>query len=254
MVSTPLLIITLSVAGLPIYRAVPAQDWIVLLLSGILGIAVADTLFHKSLNIVGAGVTAIIDTLYSPLVVVQAHLLLAERIGLWDLVGMGLIIAAVFISTTVRPPEGRTRRDLVRGILIGLVGIAFLTFSIVLAKPVLNRSPVLWAASVRQFGSLVVLLAVGLLSSRRREIFAVLRPSPAWRTTLPATLLGSYLALILWIAGNKHTMASIAAILNQSATIFILVLAVIFLREPISRRKLLAAMLAMVGIVLVALR
>jgi len=252
--SLPLLLVTLLLAGHVTLPPVPSRDYGALVASGILGIVISDTLFHKSLNLVGAGITAIIDTFYSPITVLLAFLLIGERIGPADLIGMCLIMGAVLLSTTVTPPAHCSRGRLIEGIIIGILGLIFLGLGIVVAKPVLHRWPVLWVAAVRQAGSAVVLVALALASPRRREILGVWRPAPVWKRMVPATLLGSYLSLVLWIAGMKYTMASIAAILNQSSTVFILILSVLLLREPLTRRKVAASVLALAGILLVSLR
>jgi drug/metabolite transporter (DMT)-like permease len=70
---------------------------------------------------------------------------------------------------------------------------------------------------------------------------------------VPATLFGSCLALTLWIAGMKHTRASVADILGQSSTLWILLFSVLFLRERVSRRNALAVVLALAGVLLVTL-
>ena len=54
-VSVPLLLLTLAATGTPLLRDAPARDYLILLASGVIGIAVADTLFHYSLNLVGRG-------------------------------------------------------------------------------------------------------------------------------------------------------------------------------------------------------
>jgi drug/metabolite transporter (DMT)-like permease len=138
--SLPLILITMLAVRVPLVptgapRALPA-----LILSGILGIALGDTLFHKSLNMIGAGITAIVDTFYSPAVVLLAYLILGERLGVQDLLGMALIMGAVLLSATLTPPAGRTHRQLAGGILIGLAGLLALATGIVIAKPALNRT------------------------------------------------------------------------------------------------------------------
>ncbi|PIQ37514.1 MAG: EamA family transporter, partial [Lysobacterales bacterium CG17_big_fil_post_rev_8_21_14_2_50_64_11] len=50
--------------------ALSAVEWALVLGSGVLGIAVADTLYFGALNALGAGRMGIIGNLYSPLVVV----------------------------------------------------------------------------------------------------------------------------------------------------------------------------------------
>ena len=95
------------------------------------------------------------------------------------------------------------------------------------------------------------MIPIALISSRRREIFRVFKPVKMWKYSLTATVLGSYLALMMWIAGMKMTKTGIAAILNQSTTIYILIFASLFLGEPFTKRKLFAALLAVAGIVMV---
>ena len=51
----------------------------------------------------------------------------------------------------------------------------------------------------------------------------------------------------------KYAQAGAAAVLNQTSTIFVLLLATLFLREPFTPRKLVAAVLALGGIALVTL-
>ena len=101
--------------------------------------------------------------------------------------------------------------------------------------------------------STLLALLAGLDLPTRGEIWSVFRPAQSWRFTLPATILGSFLALMFWIAGMKYTHTGIAAILNQTSTIFILVFASIFLREPFTRRRLIAAAAALAGIIMVTL-
>ena len=68
-VSIPLFAVTLLALGQPLWRQVPQMDLLVLFASGIIGIALSDTLFHAALNRMGAGITGIVDCLYSPFVV-----------------------------------------------------------------------------------------------------------------------------------------------------------------------------------------
>jgi drug/metabolite transporter (DMT)-like permease len=57
--------------------------------------------------------------------------------------------------------------------------------------------------------------------------------------------------MVCWIGGLKYTKVGVATILNQSSTIYVLILAAIFLKEPFTRRKLVASLVALAGIVLV---
>ncbi len=246
-----LFLVTALVMGRPLLGVAPLEDYLILIGSGVIAIALSDTFFHLCLNRVGAGLNAIVNTLYAPFTALFAFGLLGERMGPWQLGGMVLIVGAVLIASRVEPPPGTSRRTVIEGIGYGVLAMATLGYGIVLAKPVLVRTDVLWATAVRQIGSMIVLVPVAALLPGRRTYFAVFRPQRAWRLTVPGVLLGSYAALILWQAGMKYTSTGTAAALNQSSTLFTLIFASLFLKERFGKRKAAAAALAGVGIVLV---
>ena len=236
---------------IPLLSVAPLSDYLTLMVSGVIAIAVADTLFHMSLNRVGAGINAIVDSLYSPSVLLFAYMILGERVTPVQFLGMGLLIIGLIVATQIKTPEGLSRRELVIGIGYGMAAMAFLGFGIVLAKQVLENANVIWATAVRQFGALLVLVPMTLIRKDRAKIWKVFVPSPSWKYSLPGTILGSYVALIFWIAGMKMIPAGKAAILNQSSTIYILLLATLLLKEPFGLRKAIAATLSIGGVLLV---
>lgn len=227
-----------------------SELWI-LLVSGVLGIAVADTIFFFALNRAGVGLIAIVDCLYTPFVMLFAWLLLGETITVVHYVGAGLIVAAVLISSGHAPPEGRTRRQLVLGVLAGVAALAIMAFGIVWAKPILNETPVLWAATIRFFGGTVLLALFGCWMPGMRVLKATFTPSAAWRTTIPGAIFGAYLAMICWIGGFTYTSAAVAGMLNQSSSVFALILATVVLRERLTKRKISSLLIATAGVVIV---
>lgn len=79
------------------------------------------------------------------------------------------------------------------------------------------------------------------------------RARQPWVTIVVASLMGSYVSMILWLAGYKLTQASIASVLNETASAFIVLFAWLMLGEPLSRRKLGGVALAFLGVTLVVL-
>ena len=66
------------------------------------------------------------------------------------------------------------------------------------------------------------------------------------------SLLGTFLSVIFWLAGYKYTLAGRAAIYNQLSTIFIIIMAVIFLNETMTNRKWTAVFFALSGVLIVS--
>jgi len=71
-----------------------------------------------------------------------------------------------------------------------------------------------------------------------------------WRSIILASFLGSYLALLFWLAGFKYANASVASVLNETANVFIVVMAAIFLGEPLTKKKVIGVALTFSGVLI----
>jgi len=246
-VATGLFAITLWVAGQEFFIDAPASDYFVVMVSGLLGMALGDTLFFASLNRIGAGMWAIVDCLYSPSVIVVALLLLGERLTAFDLIGASLVVSAILVAS-LEPARMRVSREgLGRGVMMGIGCVLLVSFSAVIIKPVLSRSPLFWVIEMRMLAGTVGLVGLAMLSRRRRAIFRGVLPGRGWKWTVSATFLGTYVAIALWIAAMKYTLVSVAGILSQLSVVFLFLFARLFLKEPLTRRKVLGLVIAFVG-------
>ncbi len=250
-ITSVLLAATVKIMGENIWNRAPLEDYLILFSSGVIAISISDVMFHHALNKIGAGLMAIVDCSYSPSVIFFAFLLLGEGMGIMQIGGMFFIFTGIFVSSRHKLPPGLTRNSLIIGILWGVGAMVTLGFGVVIAKPVLSRSSLIWATAVRQLGSLFILIPAALISGKRRSYFSVFKPSKSWKFSLPGTILGSYLALIFWLGGMKYTNTGTAAILNQTSTIYIIIFAAIFLGESFTKRKAVSVTLTLVGIALV---
>lgn len=249
-----LFIPTMLIFKEPLFRQVPYNDYLLLIISGMVGIAIADTLFFKSLNLIGAGLSAIVECMYSPFIIGLSVLWLGESLTLLQVVGVLLVISAVLSTVHVKQRGKISRRDLLWGIFLGVLATAAIAVSIVMIKPLLERSPLLWVAEVRLFGGLAGLVLITLLHPLRHRVLSSLFNPKGWGYTISGSFVGAYLAMFIWLAGMKFTKVSIASALNQTSTIFIFVFAAIFLRESITLRKVVAIILAVAGVLLVFLK
>ena len=244
-----LLLAVMPVLHKPLFPDATLTQTGLLLLSGFLGIAVSDTLFFMSLNILGASLAAIVDCFYSPFVIILSYAFLSERLNGWQLSGVLLIITAVLtIARKSRGEDERiSRKDLIRGIILGVLAMLFVAVGIVLVKPMLAGVGIFWATGVRLVGGTLGVLAFLLLHPKRREVLRPLFDLSNWKAMVPASFLGSFLSLLFWMGGMKFAFASVAAILNQMNTIFIFILATIFLKEKATPWKIVAVVLAFIG-------
>ena len=250
-VGLALLLLTMLALGDPSWRQTSTTDLIVLAVSGVIGVALADTVFFYALNILGASRLAVVGAVYMPFVVLLSFVFLGERFGPLQWIGSLLAIVAVVLASL---PQGETRdrpRRFALGAALGILALGLMAVGIVMAKPALDRTPVVWASTLRLGAAVFAMAPILALMPNRRTYFAPFRPARIWRVILPGAVIGTYLAYMLWLGGIKHTDVSVAAILNQLHVIYVVILAAVFLGERLSLLKLAGVALAVAGSVMV---
>ncbi len=258
--------ITLVVLGVPLIQPIVSDpqagftlnDYFILTISGIIGIGIADTMFFKSLNILGASIAAIVDCLYSPSIIIFAYFMLGERLTSVQLAGGALIVVSVLFASLKIQHISVSRKQFEYGVLLGAISMTMMAFGIVLIKPILNRiadapSLQLWVGGFRMISGVVVSGGIFLLYSRKRDLISPFKSKKTCGILLIGSVFGAYLAMAMWIFGMTLTKSSIAGILNQTSIIFMVLFGWWILKEPITKRRSVAFLMSLFGILLVFL-
>jgi len=224
-------------------------QWVIVALSGYIGIAVADTFFLQALRYLGAGRTAIVASLYSPFVVILSIIFLDELLALWQWLGFTLVLSGIMVVVYQSEYRDVDKFQLIKGVLFAASSVFFTASSVVAMKPILVSDGFFWMVSLRMLAGLFGMVAYLLIRREvQQTITEVMTGNHNWKGIVAASIFGSYLALLFWLAGFKYTDASIASVLNETASIFIVLMAWVFLKEPLTLRKLIGVVMTFCGV------
>ena len=234
------------------WNEIRAEDQLYLVVSGLIGICIADFLYFAALNRLGAGLNSILACLYSPLVILFSYLMLGERLATAQAIGAFIIIAGTFIASSPGKKSER-QRELGVGLALGVGAMITMALGIVIAIPCLHSDTLFWAIELRLLGGVGFAALVLLLPGKAKALAQALRQKDLpWKPLLSGTLIAAFVALVLWMKGfqlmAEKASASIAAVLNQTSTFFTLGLAALFLGERLTPTKLAGAALAFGGV------
>jgi uncharacterized membrane protein len=218
-------------------------------LSGLVGIALGDTLFFMALVRLEPRRTVLLATVGQALTVVLALVVLGERPTAWAWAGILTIIAGVsWVMMEQSEHGGQNTRS---GLLLGLGAAGCMSVGIILAKLGMAEVPALQATAVRMAAGMGGLLLVGL---SKGSIIAWLRP--LWNRR---SLLKLAWADVVIIGGGFYLSmlalelidATLASVLCATEPLFVLPLAVWLLHERLSPRAIGGALVAMAGVGLI---
>ena len=228
------------------------QDIFTLALSGVLGILIADGLFLESLRRLGSGISAVVSTIYTPTVFIIAFVLFRESINLQSYIGGALVLGGITISV-FQPPNAVKKRDLYVGILFGIMANILTAYSVLIIKPIMKNNSVVYVALYRFSVGFFFGILINLLKGGIKPVVQKFKQGLTNRYVVLGAILGTYLSVIFWLAGYKYTLAGRAAIYNQLSTVFIIILARIFLKEPMTSKKIIGVSLAIFGAIVVSI-
>ncbi len=229
------------------------SEIIILTLSGILGVAIGDLFFLKSLKIVGSGVSAIVATIYVPSIFFMANLFLGEEITKKAMVGGALICFAIFIAV-YKKQELKKSNLFLKAVILGILAQVFTAMSVLMVKPIMENHNIVSIALVRfGIGLFITLIYIYVAQGLSIIRMTFIDGFKNWYVIF-GSIMGTYLSVIFWLSGFKYTLASRAAIYNELSTIMIIILASIFLKESMTKRKLLAIIFAISGGLIVGIK
>jgi drug/metabolite transporter (DMT)-like permease len=233
---------------------VSRSEVLTLVLSGALGVGVADTVFFVALKRLGANRIAIVDCTYSPSVIAMSLIYLHEPTPPTLIFGAILTVLAVFIAG-FEPNTGASKTSDRKALFLAILAVVMTAFSIAIAKPILNKSDAIWVASVRLFSGLVFVGLQVLFSSKARtKVLPYLRDKRLFKTVVPAAIVGTYLGFLFWTLGMKYANTNTASVLNQLSNVLVLPLSYVFLSERLEPRHVIAVILGFGGATLALLR
>ena len=235
---------------LPVY---PLKDVAISLLSGYIGIALADTWYLRALHLMGASRTGIVASLLSPFVIVLSFLFLDESFRGLQVAGFALVMGGILLVNWKAHRQSVDTEHIRKGVLYGIGAVFLMAVGIVMVKEILETRSFVWTTQIRLAGGIAGMLIYLFLRKRQAAVWDSFRQPLPWKLIIVASVLSTYISMMMWLAGYKLIPASVASVLNESANAWIVFLAWLMLGETIGMRKITGLAMTSAGVIIMLL-
>ena len=227
-------------------------------LSGILGIAIGDSLFFASLNRLSPLVLSIIlfvgPDLFSG---IFGFVFLNEMPSLYQWIGIFCILTGLFLfmlQSKNNDNDDTTRKTTFIGLIFAILSLVCTAIAMVIIKPVLINVPVITATMYRMFFSAIVLLIFGVFSKKVfkwKNILSDKKYNLKLSGTLAlATIGGFWLSLV----AIKYCKLIIASTVMSLEPLFILIFMILFYKYIPNKKEIFGIFIIITGIIFICLR
>ena len=242
------------------YDGLHNYEYIIILFSGALGMFLGDTIFIYALNKIGANRVAIVDA-FSPIIIFSYSLLLLpnQNLSILQIIGFIITILGLLILAYENDYEDIDYKVKRFGILLVLCAMMCTGFGVVYLKTVLNRINELnydiqlnlWVTAFRLIPGVILSWILFLFQKNKVQLIKPIKNKSNFIPLLIASFIGPFIALGCWILGYAFIdKPSVASIIGQTAVIFIVLLSWIYLKESLTKFRILSMICVFIGVVL----
>ncbi|MGG6264767.1 DMT family transporter [Leptolyngbya sp. AN03gr2] len=247
-VAIVLLCLTFLITGQSI-PSIEFTPFLMLFLSGVIGIGFGDTAYFSALNCIGARRTLLFETLAPPMSAVLALIFLQERLALSAWIGIGLTIAGVIWVILERTSEQQGNFRPLLGSLYGLLAAIGQAAGAVMSRSALVSTEIdsLWSTLIRLFGGTIVLFIWILLRNQPREMIKPLRDRRLLTIIAGTAFISTYLGIWLQQTSLKYATTGIAQALSSTSPLFVIPLSRA-IGDRVSMRSVIGVLISLLGV------
>ena len=226
----------------------PHNLWL-MIASGLVGIAIGDTLFFAALQHLGPQTLVVLMMIGQVLTALLAMVFLHERPSAQAWGGIACVLVGVTIVLWANL-SGERQRSRARGIVLGMLSVACMSVSVIMAKPALESMSAMQGTFVRMLAGAAGLAVYGLFARRLGEWFALCRDARLAGSFFVAVCVVTFGGFWLSLLAIKHVAVAIANTLNSLEPVFVLPMAAIFLKEKITPPQIIGTLAALAGVII----
>ena len=241
------------------YDGFSTIDYLKIIISGFLGMGLADVIFLYALSKIGANRIALVNCFEPAVIYIFSTIMLGTILNLKQLLGFVIVLIAILIITYEKDVDQIKPSIKKKGISLQIIAVILSSFGIVLIKPVLAKvnnsiDLQLWVTAFRLFPGFIIAWVIFLFQDNKLNLLQPLKKSKILKQIIISSGLGTFVALSFWIIGYANIeKPPVASILGQTSVIFIILLSWIFLKEAITKVRLISIFFAISGVYLIIL-
>ena len=222
--------------------------------SGLLGIACGDTFFFKALIYLGPRLTILLETLGPAVTVILAVIFLRERPS--PLAWIGILLTLGGISWVLWEDSSKEKnvKNRSSGIKYAILFVLCNSIGVILAKIGIASVSALEATFIRLFWGIIGLSVWGYATRQVKNWLLPFSNPGLLKFIFFAAFVAIFGGFWLSLLALKYIDVSIATILSSTTPLFILPMSAFILKEKISMRKIIGAVVTVAGVVLIFLR
>ena len=228
------------------------ENWIWLILSGLVGFVFGDLFLFKSYTMIGSRFSMLIMTLVPPLTAFFSFLIIGERLTLFHYLGMTLTFSGIAMAIFSRNGKGEkiSLKLAPKGILYAFGGAVGQALGLVLSKFGMKDYDPFAATQIRIIAGIFGYTVLVTVLHRWRSVVKATGNKNGMLLTTLGAFFGPFLGVSFSLIAIKYTEAGIASTIMALVPVFIIIPAIILFKQKVTLTEILGAIVSVGGVAL----
>jgi drug/metabolite transporter (DMT)-like permease len=246
-----LIFLAITILVLNINVDITYQQYIYLIISGIIGIAFGDAFLFKALELIGARISMLLMAVSPIIAAVLAFIFLGERISGWGVIGIIITFAGILMVVMQKNEAAANKKNSIVGIVFALLAALGQGGGLIFAKLAFNGGEIngFFATFIRLGASFVVFYPILRFSNRLKNPIEKLKKNKrGFAFSSIGAFIGPYLGITMSLIAVKNAYVGIASTLMSTVPVIMLPIVYFYYKEKLSLNSILGAFITVLGI------
>jgi drug/metabolite transporter (DMT)-like permease len=232
------------------------DNWLWLMLSGLIGFVFGDLCLFQAFVVIGARVSMLIMALAPPMTALISWIILGETMTLWNFAGMGVTMTGIAVVVITRDVRGGEIRNVVPlrfnfpiwGLLLAFGGAFGQSLGLVLSKLGMAGYDPFASSQIRVLAGIFGFSVIVTVMKQWRDLGASLKLSrPMMQLSLGA-FFGPFLGVSFSLLAVQYANMGVAATLMAIVPILIIPPSMLINKERVTAKEIIGAIVAVTGV------
>lgn len=230
------------------FKSITLHDSLILTASGIIGIAIGDSLFFRSLQDLGAKIQVLYFLLGQIVTMILSFLLLGDVLSISEYVGAIVLLIGIIIVTWGKQEDHPNK---LRGVLGGFLSILCFSISTIMIKYTDEQIDVISASFYRMLAGTIIMTIIGTTGKRIGAWISPLKDKKILTLFLVNVLVITIGGFILSMYAIKTISVSLASVLSTTEPIFVILFAYMINKDAIKKKEIIGAIISIIGLLFI---
>ncbi|MFC2093444.1 DMT family transporter [Bacteroidota bacterium] len=247
-----LILYSLVFRGIPFPSDADSVTWFWLSISGFVGLVLGDLFLFRAFIVIGSRVSMLIMSLVPPVTALIGWIILGEVMSLFNFLGMGLTISGIALVILGRDSGNKQVKfnHPVKGILYAFGGVLGQAAGLVLSKYGMGSYNAFAATQIRVIASIFGFGVILFAFKRWPRIRSAVRNRKAMTRITVGSFFGPFLGVSFSLLAVQYIATGAASTIMSIVPVLIIPPAVILLKEKVTFKEVIGAVIAVTGVVL----